>query len=334
MALFRGRTAADDRQGTVNAAKTLLANVRFMSVDKPVSVLAFTSAVPNEGKSSVSINFANAAATSGKSVLIVEADMRRRSLANSLGVHAKYGLYAVVSQRVTLDEAVVPVKGSNKFFFLDAEPQIPNPSDLLSSNLFTKFIEVARSKYDYVVFDTPPVCTFVDAAVLGAKVDSIFMVVREHFAKKSEIVDAYEQLKKAGCNVGGVVMNWCDQQNSDYYYEYYKRGHHDESAPDLVTGFFGRVSEMIGGGAQQTQQTRTSQQSRSSQQAQSAQRSSTQAQGVQAQRTSTQAQRAQRSSAQTQSAQRVQVPQVQRQVRQTSSSELPARPTRPNPPRN
>ena len=75
-----------DKLVVQNAAKTLLANIRFASVDDPIRIITVTSSIPNEGKSTVSINLAQAIATSGKSVLLVEADMRRRSLSDMLGV--------------------------------------------------------------------------------------------------------------------------------------------------------------------------------------------------------------------------------------------------------
>lgn len=77
-----------DKLVVQNAAKTLLANIRFASVDDPIRTITVTSSIPNEGKSTVSINLAQAIATSGKSVLLVEADMRRRSLADMLGVRS------------------------------------------------------------------------------------------------------------------------------------------------------------------------------------------------------------------------------------------------------
>ncbi len=234
MALFSsGPNKSDARQGAVNAAKTLLANIRFMSVDDPVHSVAITSSVPNEGKTFVSMNLAGAIATSGKRVLLVECDMRRRSMANQLGVHARHGIYSVVSGRETLESAAVETRVRN-LFFLDAEPHIPNPSDFLNSHRFAKFINMAEQQFDYVIFDTPPVGTFIDAAVVGSKVDAIFLVVRENFAKREEIQAAADQLRKADCNLAGAVMNYCVSHKTEYYYEYYyKRDHDDSRAPKL-----------------------------------------------------------------------------------------------------
>ena len=241
MALFNiGESHHYDGQDSLeNAAKTLLANIRFMSVDSPIRTIAITSAIPNEGKTFVARNLAEAIATSGRDVLIVETDMRRRSMANALGVHAQYGLYAVMSGEVTLNQAIVPTEVSH-MYFLDAEPHIPNPSDLLNSRRFLKLIEVLRKSFSYLIFDTPPVGTFVDAAVLGTKVDALFMVARANFVKKDEVMRAADQLQKAGVNLAGIVMNGCERQSSEYYYEYYykdgskSRHHHRSSAGKYV----------------------------------------------------------------------------------------------------
>ena len=226
MALFGRKDSSTELSGVVNASKTLLANIRFMSVDKPVHTIVITSSVPNEGKTFVAANLASAIATSGRTVLIIECDMRRRSLASALGVHSQHGLYAVVSGEVPLTQAAVATQTPN-LYFLDAEPQIPNPSDLLNSNRFMRLLEIATKTFDYVLFDTPPVGTFVDAAVLGAKADATFLVVRENYTKKAEVVTACDQLKKSGCNLAGVVMNYCERRGSEYYYEYYYKENQD-----------------------------------------------------------------------------------------------------------
>ena len=161
---------AADRLVVQNAAKTLFANIRFASVDNPIRSLVLTSSVPNEGKSTVSMQLAAAIAQSGKRVLLVEVDMRRRSLADMLGVHTRGGLYAVLSEQMPLRAATVPT--SQGFDFLDSEPHIPNPVDILASKRFAGLVDRLSHDYDFVVYDTPPVGTFVDAAVLSTLVDA------------------------------------------------------------------------------------------------------------------------------------------------------------------
>lgn len=148
-----------------NAAKSLVANIRFASIDNQVRSLVVTSSVPNEGKTTVAIALAQAMASLGERVLLVECDMRRRSLANVLGAHSRGGLYSVVCGQMDLEEAVATTS-TRGLHFLDVEPHIPNPEAVLNSKRFAAFCERAAASYRYVIFDTPPLTAFVDAAVL------------------------------------------------------------------------------------------------------------------------------------------------------------------------
>ena len=204
-----------DKLVVQNAA--LLANIRFASVDDPIRTITVTSSIPNEGKSTVSINLAQAIATSGKSVLLVEADMRRRSLADMLGVRSRGGLYAVLSEQVSIDQAIV-------FYFLDAEPHIPNPADIIVSHRFAKLVKALSAKFQYVIFDAPPVGTFIDAAEIASLTDGALFVVRENFTKREEALNAIGQLKKSEkVKLIGTVMNYCETETSEYYYSYYTK---------------------------------------------------------------------------------------------------------------
>ena len=208
-----------DKLVVQNAAKTLLANIRFASVDDPIRTITVTSSIPNEGKSTVSINLAQAIATSGKS----EADMRRRSLADMLGVRSRGGLYAVLSEQVSIDQAIVET-GQKNFYFLDAEPHIPNPADIIVSHRFAKLVKALSAKFQYVIFDAPPVGTFIDAAEIASLTDGALFVVREDFTKREEALNAIGQLKKSEkVKLIGTVMNYCETETSEYYYSYYTK---------------------------------------------------------------------------------------------------------------
>lgn len=211
-----------DKLVVQNAAKTLLANIRFASVDDPIRVITITSSTPNEGKSTVALNLAQAIATSGKSVVLVECDMRRRSMGQMIGVRSRGGLYAVLSEQMKLEEAVVETSQKN-LYFLDSEPHIPNPADIIASRRFKRLVERLRASFQYVIFDTPPVGTFIDAAEVGQLSDGVLFVVRENFAKRTEVTAAFDQLRRAEVHVIGAVMNYCETETSEYYYSYYTK---------------------------------------------------------------------------------------------------------------
>lgn len=205
-----------------NAAKTLFANIRFMSPDNPIRSIVMTSSVPNEGKSTCSVELARAIATSGKTVLLVEADMRRRTLASLLNVRPAAGVYAVLTDAAPLKTAVTPTQTPN-LFFLDVEPNIPNPADIISSKRYQKLVATLEDSYDYVIYDMPPVGTFVDAAILSTLVDGTVLVVKPGSTKRSELVDACEQLKKADAIILGICATFCEGTGSEYYYAYYTK---------------------------------------------------------------------------------------------------------------
>lgn len=214
------------RVAVQNAAKTLAANIRFASVDNPVSSIVVTSSVPNEGKTFVSVELARALAASGKRVLLMECDMHKRSLSGTLGVHGRYGIYDVLSGEADLDEAIVPTQTPN-LYFLDSEPNIPNPTDVLSSKRFRGLLQGAHRVFSYVVMDTPPIGAFVDAAILGSMADATVLVVREDFVRRDDLVAAYTQLKQAGAHLVGTVLNCCDNESGSYGYGYY--GHYGDA---------------------------------------------------------------------------------------------------------
>lgn len=220
--MAKKKKAASNTLEIQNAVKTMLANIRFASVDNPMQSIVLTSAVPNEGKTTTTIELAKAIASAGNSVLLVEADMRRRSAASVLGVHAAHGAYAVMSHALSLREAVIST-GTPNFYFLDTEPNIPNPADLLSSRAYAKLVDDACNAYDYVLFDTPPVGTFVDAAILSRLVDGVILIVKIGGAKRDEILTAYDQLQKAEANVIGACATFCEGTGSEYYYAYYNK---------------------------------------------------------------------------------------------------------------
>lgn len=212
--------AGTDRVFMENAIKTLATNIRFASVDKTLTSIAVTSSIPNEGKTTIAVALARAMAEGGKGVLLVECDMRRRTIAGLLGAHARSGIYSVLSGQVKIEDAAISTS-TRGLSFLDCEPHIPNPVDILSSKRFRTLVGMLEQHYDFVIFDTPPLSAFIDAAVIGQIVGGTLLVVRQSFVKRDELLAAHEQLQKAGANVIGAVMNYCESEKSEYYYSYY-----------------------------------------------------------------------------------------------------------------
>ena len=239
------RRRAADKVAVQNAVKTLAANIRFASVDEPVCSIVVASTIPNEGKTFVAELLAQALAAGGRPVLIMECDMRKRSLAHRLGAHCRHGLYGVLSGEVDVNEAVVRTSTPN-LYFLDCEPNIPNPTDILSSKRFRGLLKSLRREFAYVVLDTPPLSVFVDAAVLGSVADATLLVVREDYVRRDDVVASYTQLKQAGAHVVGTVLNYCDASGGGYGYGYYGYYNHYGSAEkDTGSGARGGGDDVV-----------------------------------------------------------------------------------------
>ncbi|HAM15370.1 MAG TPA: capsular biosynthesis protein [Eggerthellaceae bacterium] len=213
-----------------NAANTLHANIEFSGVDDPVRTVAITSSVPNEGKSTIALSLAIAAGTAGKNVLVMEGDLRRRSLRATLEAHPQHGLHAVLTGACPLKEAAVEtdLKGVS---FLDAEPGIPNPEELLSSRRYSELIAQARETYDLVIIDTPPIGAFADAAVVARQADGVVLVVRENYTDKRDAQLAMSQLQASTARVLGIVLNCEEGANSGHYGYYYGYYYEEKSVP-------------------------------------------------------------------------------------------------------
>jgi len=136
----------------------------------------------------------------------------------------------VLCGQTALADAMVAT-GTRGMYFLDSEPHIPNPDVLLSSKRFRKMIDAALDSFDYVIFDTPPLSAFVDAAVLSTVADGTLLVVGQNVVRRDELASSHAQLEKAGANLIGAVMNLCKSEKSEYYTEYYSRGGDDSNAP-------------------------------------------------------------------------------------------------------
>ncbi|MDO4502351.1 MAG: CpsD/CapB family tyrosine-protein kinase [Coriobacteriia bacterium] len=237
MALFKSKRKKDLRPSIAisrsdafqNAAATLMANIRFCSVDKPIKTIVITSSAPNEGKTTVAVALALAMVRAGKKVLMVEGDMRRRCLQGMLDVRTPHGVHAVLSHECTAEEAIVATNDEG-LFFLNAEGGIPNPEAIIDSQSFADLLKDLGEAYDYVIIDTPPVAAFSDAAVIASRVDGTILVAREGYTERAEAAYATDQLKASGANILGVAMNGKSAQAGSYgyYYDYY---YEDKTVP-------------------------------------------------------------------------------------------------------
>lgn len=198
---------------------------------KKCRVIGVTSAQPSEGKSTVSVNLAYTISELGKSVLLIDGDMRRPSIHTTVGEPLSPGLSEVLTGKENLKNAMVRYTSTNNVTYFDMilSGEFPeNPSELLSSVRFQKFLEVVSSVYEYIIIDLPPVNAVVDALNVSKSVDGFIVVVRENHCPQYVLENCMDQLKFIKANILGFVMNGCmdgagkHYQYSKYAYQYGK----------------------------------------------------------------------------------------------------------------
>lgn len=203
------------------AYRVLRTNIQFASVDKPVQVMAVTSATPGEGKTTTIANLAITFAQSGSKVLLVDADLRKPTVHKVFGLFNATGVTTVLAHHVDYATCVDKTEVDN-LSVLTSGPIPPNPSELLSSNAMKSLLERIKADYDIILIDSPPVGVVTDAAVLSTIVDGIIMVTSSAQVEIDAAKQAKELLDKVKANILGVVLNKITKGNhKNYYYNYY-----------------------------------------------------------------------------------------------------------------
>lgn len=219
----RKNTRSFNHPDLKNSFSTLYANIRFASVGKPLKSLVVTSVGMDEGKSTVASNLAATIAQAGQTCVLVDADLRKHTLKSMLEISPQYGLYSILSGNCPIHEGISGTQFDN-LYFIDCEPNIPNPADILGSGRFASLIKYLSNNFDYVILDTPPLISFVDGALASSIADGTILIVREGKTKKTDIKNAVTQLQQANAKIIGSVLSFSsDTTESDYYYAYYNK---------------------------------------------------------------------------------------------------------------
>lgn len=201
----------DLKNPATEAYRVIRTSIQFAQAGKELKTLAVTSCTPNEGKSMTVANLAVVLTQAGKSVLLLDCDMRNPTVHKNFGLSNKLGLSSCISMDTPLSAAVQATKVDN-LYALTGGVIPPNPSELLQE---------AREIYDYVLIDLPPVLPVADALVLGAVVDGVVLVIDSGEVKVDMARDVKKQLQHAGANILGVVLNKVRSEHHGYGYYYY-----------------------------------------------------------------------------------------------------------------
>ena len=194
----------DERRSArrAEALRKIRTNLQFADVDASIQVLAVTSSVPKEGKTSTALNLAMLAAEAGRRVLIIDCDLRHPQVGEYAGVPGVVGLTDTLAQRVQLSD-VIQRWGEYSFDILPCGSIPPNPSELLSSKQMTALVKLLRSEYDLIVLDTPPLVPVTDAAVVSAYTDGMILAIRYGKTSRAKVKQSLQALKSVDARVAG-----------------------------------------------------------------------------------------------------------------------------------
>ena len=199
--------------------RTIRTNIQFSSIDKEVRSLIVTSSGPGEGKSTTIANLAVVFAQQGKTVLLVDTDMRKPTVHYTFNLTNTFGLTNVLTKQTGLMEAVNRSDEKN-LFVLTSGPIPPNPAELMGSKAMDEFLETAYQEFDLVLFDTPPVLAVTDAQILANRCDGTILVVSSGKTEIEQATKAKELLLAANAKILGVVLNNKKMKENQYYYYY------------------------------------------------------------------------------------------------------------------
>ena len=220
---YAGATVAPPGTFAAEQYQNLRLSVERLQQSRGVRVVAVTSPGTNDGKTLTSINLAAALARGpGARVLLVDADLRRPSVASQLGVlDDGAGLASVLGDGTgTLRDLAQPVEGVHGLSVVPAGSTAYDVHELLRSPRFEPLLTDARAAYDFVVMDTPPLMPVCDAAVLARFVDGLLVVVAAHETTRKQLGDALSLLDEA--KTLGLVLNGESRGRASQYNAYYK----------------------------------------------------------------------------------------------------------------
>lgn len=184
--------------------RVLRTNLEFLDPDLDHKVYVVSSALPGEGKTTTCVNLALTLANDGQRVLLIEADLRRPRAADYLSLLSTVGVTTVLLGELTLADAVQSPYDNLDFLGAGAIP--PNPAELLGSPGMQKLLAEARSNYDIVLIDAPPLLPVTDAALLAVESDGVLIVVKHHSTTHDQLRSSIERLKSVNARVGGTIV--------------------------------------------------------------------------------------------------------------------------------
>ncbi|MDD6155528.1 MAG: CpsD/CapB family tyrosine-protein kinase [Lachnospiraceae bacterium] len=203
--------------------RALKTNIQFCGDD--VKTILITSAIPNEGKSTVAMDLARSLTESGKRVLLIDTDMRKSVFVGRLRATTTtggeiHGLSHYLSGQKRLEEVLYGTE-IPRLFMIFAGPAVPNPTEILEKKYFEELLRFGREHFNYIILDCAPVGAAIDAAVVAKHCDGAIVVIAQGMASGRLILSVKKQLEASGVRILGAVLNKVKKKKSSYDGGYY-----------------------------------------------------------------------------------------------------------------
>ncbi|MBT2519666.1 polysaccharide biosynthesis tyrosine autokinase [Arthrobacter sp. ISL-28] len=222
------------------AFRQLRTNLQFANVTGTANTVLITSSLPGEGKSTTAANLAIALAQAGRTVCLVDADLRRPMVNEYLGLERNAGLTTALVGAADVNDLLQPW-GENNLYVLTSGQIPPNPSELLGSTEMQHLILRLGDAFDTVIIDAPPLLPVTDAAVLSQHVGGVVLVAGVQKIKRHDLEKSLSSLRLVEANLLGVVLNRVPAKGADAYdYGYYTQERRSNSGPGMVSKKFRR----------------------------------------------------------------------------------------------
>jgi succinoglycan biosynthesis transport protein ExoP len=216
--------------GFSEALRHLRASIAASDGGEPPKVVMVTSSLPGEGKTTTAVTLARSAALQGSRVILLDCDLRRRSISTALRLEPKAGLLEVLSGRASLESVIHHDEISGADVILIAKHKLTS-ENLFGSPAMDKLLQQLRANYDLVILDAPPVLPVADSRILAPKADAVIFLARWRKTSQHAIEAAFRLLNTAGVQISGVVLTQMDMRKQakyglgdpGYYYGQYKQ---------------------------------------------------------------------------------------------------------------
>lgn len=222
-------TLDDSRSQMAEAFRTFRSNLLFTGVDQPRRLMLFASPLREEGKTTCAANLAVALSQMGKRVLLIDTDLRRPMAHQVFRCQRSPGLInALVAEnwQKVLDEEAIQGTQVENLYLLPCGDVPPNPNEMLASEKMAQIIDSLAQRYDFVLFDSPPLLNVSDAMVLARRTDGVLLVARGSRTGRGSLQRAVDLLHQTRTEILGVVLNDIDFKRERYYYYQYYHYHY------------------------------------------------------------------------------------------------------------